>query len=336
MTALAELHLFLPGLAARLAEWRRSYGWEPQAAGLQRLLAGARHERMREPLLHVAAGLLGVAGSIAGFRRLGQGLPAAPAALCADPVHLRTGVDSALLVEAHHLDLQADETQRLYAQVQDWFGGDGWRFEQAGAACGYALPPPHMQVPAWPAPADIAGRDVGPCLRAPGQSPQWKRFHAELQMLLAGSEINRLRQARGAPTVDALWFWGGGSVGRARVPAGGAVQGESPVLRGMGRAAGLAVSPPRLENALREGGLVWLDQLHDAAAYDDIEAWRQSLRVLDEAWFQPLAQAVAARRLAAVHLYAEGCHWEARRLFAWRRWRKPAPLLQILAPEAGA
>ncbi|MEJ2481085.1 MAG: hypothetical protein P8Y78_13155 [Acidihalobacter sp.] len=192
-----SFHLLVPGLHARLPEWQRSYGWSPQAAGLQKLLSGAVATPGQGGASVVAAGLLGVTGTAAGFRRRAHGFADESRWLCADPVHLRADVNSAILVEAEHLALEEAEARALAADLEAMFAGDGWRFEVVDAAHWYALPPEALAPPELPGTRETAGADVGPHFRNADQSVEWKRFYAELQMVLAQSETNRRREAQG-------------------------------------------------------------------------------------------------------------------------------------------
>ena len=283
----------------------------------------------------VAARLLGVSGTAAGFRRRTHGLADESRWLCADPVHLRADVDSAILVEAEHLALEDAEARALAADLEAMFAGDGWRFEVVDAAHWYALPPVALVPPELPGTRETAGGDVGPHFRNADQSVGWKRFYAELQMMLVQSETNRRRESRGMTPVNALWFWGGGVRGSVGPRAVSAVQGNDAVLGGMAQAAGLTPSAPDPDAVPGEGGdvLVHLDALHRAAAYDDIEAFQSALAQLDAEWFAPLAQALEDRRLDAVLLYADGRRWEAHRRRGLARWRREVPLSQSLGLE---
>lgn len=336
--AFMRVHLLVPGLFSRLPEWRHSYAWLPQAAGLQGLLSAAptQGEEAGEPLA-VAAGLLGVSGSAVALRRRAQGIAHdSPGWLCADPVHLRADVDTAILVEAEHLTLTPDEARALVGELATMFAADGWRFEVADATQWYAHPPDRFSVPELPSVAELAGKDVGTLFRQIPQSVEWKRFYAELQMTLTQSGINRRREARGASPINALWFWGGGALGSAGVPRVQAAQGRASVLGGMARAAGLTLSPPDLTEALAGSRdvLVLLDELRAAAAYDDIEAWQEAFAHLDAEWFAPLAQALDSRRLDEVMLHADQRCWRVRRRRGLARWRRAAPLAQTLGLEA--
>ncbi|WP_198034077.1 hypothetical protein [Acidihalobacter ferrooxydans] len=330
------LHLFIPGLLARLPEWQRDYGWTPHAPALQALLSGASRASADPDPATGVAGLLGVRGSAAAFRRLGQGDTAQPGWFCADPVHLRTDVDSAVLIEAEHLGLALGEARQLRDELLSLFAADGWCLEVGDATYWYALPPAGLLPPPLPAVALMAGEDVGNSIRTASQSTAWKQFYAELQMLLTQSTINLEREARGQSAINALWFWGAGEqprVGRATVAS--VLTGE-PVQVGMAHAAGVPVAMPEPQAALSAAGdaLVYLDTLRGAAAYDDIEAWEQALAELDARWFAPLVQALEHRQVDAIALYADGTRWQAGRRRGLARWRREQPLTQSLGLEA--
>lgn len=332
-----HLSLVIPGLHAPLPEWQRSYGWLPQAPGLQALLSGAEQteERKADPLT-TAAGLLGAGGMPASYRRLAQGLAADNAPwVCADPVHLRADVDSAALVDAGELGVQAEEAQALAGELCRAFGSDGWRFEIGDPARWYALPPPDFELPVLSDLYSAAGRDIGVQLRLGARGAGWKRFFTELQMVLAQSPVNRRREVDGMPPINALWFWGEAPFGVRDAPRVRGVQSDDEVLRGMARAAGLAARAPSLESALDEGVdlLVFLDSLWRPAAYDRIEAWQQAFAALETHWFAPLSRTLAKRRLQTVTLYADSYRWRAQPRTGLAMWRREVPLARSFGLE---
>ncbi len=329
MSSDSVAHIFIPGLDSPLGEWQRSYGWLPQASGLKTLLNDASRLPRTESAYHKVAALLGVQGALAGFRERGAGR-AVSGAVCADPVHLRADVDSALLVEGEHLGLDENQARDLLASVQDWFGRDGWRFTMSGALHWYAFPPQGLEPPPWPEPAEIAGSDVGPYIRGREQSAEWRRFYTELQMLLARAPVNLGRMSQDEPAVNALWFWGGRRVGNSASSPVSLVFASDPILIGMADAAGIEVKTIQRDEVLRGGGIAWLNDLRPAAAYDDIEAWQTALSHLDEVWFAPLAKALRARHLKRVHVYGDAWQWECRRRAPWRLLRQSAPLSRAL------
>lgn len=333
------LHLVVPGLFAPLMEWQRSYGWTPNAPGLRSLLSGAaKLEGVDCDGPRLCAELLGLDGGgalpMAGLRRIAQGFgDDGQTWVCADPVHLRADVDSAILVESELLALGEDEAQALIAELHAVFGPDGWCFESSTPRQWYARPPVDFELPVLPTVREVAGNDVGIHLRNIPQAIEYKKFYSELQMVLTHSTVNASREQRGEAAINALWFWGAGRVSRPlRTGELCAVQAEDDVLAGIGSVAGVAVGPPSLEHTLAMKGDVFvnLDDLRREAAYDDLAAWEEALAVLDRVWFAPLAGCLERREMDEVVVYADDRRWHARRRRGLARWRREPELIHSL------
>ena len=73
-------------------------------------------------------------------------------------------------------------------------------------------------------------------------------------MLFHSHPVNDAREAAGEPTVNSVWFWGGGVLPDALDPVFAGVWGDDPLARGLARASGVAWA------SLPESAEHWLAQ----------------------------------------------------------------------------
>ena len=63
-----------------------------------------------------------------------------------------------------------------------------------------------------PAPEDLIGQPLARIAARDDAERTLRRLGAEIEIWLAGHELNREREARNLPPLNALWFWGGARV----------------------------------------------------------------------------------------------------------------------------
>ncbi|OBS10714.1 hypothetical protein [Acidihalobacter prosperus] len=335
-----HLHLIVPGLARPLRRWQQDYAWQPHADHLEVLLAGARHRgRGAHNHIAMAAEVLGWQGDnlpIAAFRAQGR-LPPAKAGcdwVCADPVHLSADANSAVVWDSRRFDLRLDEAQELAAALNRALGDGDWHFRVETAGEWY-LSVPADDVPNAAMLHEVAGRDLRHVAAPNAGSSKWRTRLTEIQMILHGHPVNLAREARGEPAVNSLWCWGGGHPATWEPDALARVIGGGSVLAGMAAAAGLTHTKSELDEfapPLRGGAiLLVLDDLAEAAAYDDIQAWERTLGRLNSTWFARLVRALDTGEVADIELHADGNRWHIRRRSRLARWRRPRALAAQLA-----
>ena len=127
--------------------------------------------------------------------------------LRADPVHLRLQRDQMLLLP--DTGISAAEAAAMCASLNEYFAGQGMEF--------FAPHPQRWYVRLRALPrirtrhlSQVTGIDVRSALPTGEEAAHWHRVFNEIQMLLFAHPINESRDARGALTVNSLWFWGGG------------------------------------------------------------------------------------------------------------------------------
>lgn len=300
-------------------------------------LRAARLPALEKALARANASREGVAGAawllaryglpastpLANLTAAADGLPPADW-LRADPVHQRIERDALVLHDPAVLALARDEAAEAIAALNGFFGADGLAF---------VAPHPHrwyVRVPDGERPATVAFDEAvggNPFGRLPsgGTRLRWRSMFSEAQMLLAGLPLNAAREARGAPGLNALWFWGEGD---RPVPAAtpfARVHADHPVARGLALAAGTPVDEPpaslaALPASRETDTLVVLDALTACLRRADPEAWIEAARQLEIGWFSGLLAAIPAFGRIRIVLPAER---ETRvfELDASARWR---------------
>lgn len=256
--------------------------------------------------------------------------------LRADPVELRMERSRLVLARAVS-DLDATESRELIAALNRHFARDGitllapfprrW-YLRADRAPGIATTPL----------ARAANRDVEAHLPQGDAALDWHCVINEAQMVLHEHAVNEAREARGAPAVNSIWLWGGGTapaIGRRLYHA---AWGDDALTRSLAAAAGIA------RHDVAGNGAVWLaaaaaaddhhllvlDQLSDALSTGGIAAWSDQLAILERDWMAPLTSALRAKTISAVTLVATNSDnlLEATLTPAllWRLWRRARPL----------
>jgi hypothetical protein len=147
-------------------------------------------------------------------------------------------------------------------------------------------------------------------------------------MLFHSHVVNEAREVAGVPTVNSVWFWGGGVLPGALPRRFAGVWGDDPVARGLALASGTASAP------LPESGEQWLTQAGQGEHVLVLNPVHGSpgnpLEDLDRNWFAPLLRALRGRQLSTLSLFV-GCRAGTLRFDLsasdlWKFWRR-APVL---------
>jgi hypothetical protein len=294
---------------------------------LQRLLARAR--RQREAAEHFEAVLCG-AFSV----RAQDDWPVAPLTLRAegqapgehfwlraDPVHLRAQRSELVLVDGHRLDIASGEAAALVDALNRHFSADGLHFTAPAATRWYVRLPQPARLRTTPLRL-AAGRSVDALLPTGADALAWHRRANEAQMLLHAHAVNQAREACGAPTINSLWFWGGG-----RLPECSAnlrVWAEDVLTRGLALCARRPLEP------LPADAAEWVARAGDGEHLVTLElprygAWPERADHLERAWLEPLLRAVArgSLQLALItHHAGNALRFTLSRSDLWKVWRR--------------
>lgn len=242
--------------------------------------------------------------------------------LCADPVHLRPDMGRLLLFDAATFDLTMEEAARLVGEINEalaeegiclLIGRDPGRWYLRTEA-----PPALRTVP----PRAVRGHHIDPFLPRGGDARRWQRLANDVQMVLHRSPVNAARGDRGDPTVNGVWFWGGGVLPRP-VAAWTAVITDVPLAAGLAMAGGL----PRLEAAPpcppATGRCLYVPAIGTGPAAGDTDGEQNgSIQALDSTCLAPLMAALRGGPLAAITVHLPRASYTLRRGHLWRFWRR--------------
>ena len=305
LQARTRVHCILPGLV-----WPGPLGSSLQQAdlpGLTAILGRARLDRL--PALPYADWLARQFGADVlpwgPLRWAGEGLAADDTAhtLCADPVSLAFARDALILKGPQELALQPEEIHALIATLNAEFAELG-RFVAASAERWYLHAHRATRVH-FQALADVLGRPVALFQPEGEDAPAWARLANDIQIVLHNHPVNRAREARGEPLVNALWFWGEAGAAKAlRAPTDTLIS-DDPMLRGLAQASQARwLSPAAAGPGV--GGHSWWHRsdLQQAALAGDGPGWLAALERLDADWLQPLWRAWRSGQLAELQLIA--------------------------------
>ena len=255
------------------------------------------------------------------------GSPGAEAWMRADPVHLRVMQDRAVVMPAQALELSLDEARALCEALNAHFAG--MEFTPLQPRRWYARLPQTAVIDAGN-PLQSAGRDAEPPAYAAA-------LLTEAQMVLHTHPVNEAREARGAPPVNSLWFWGGGRAVSAR-SRWQSVAADDPAVLGAARLAGARhrALPPSADEWLgRLPGdgrhLAVLDVLRAPLAFGEDVA--EEIARLEGDWFAPLLAALRAGRLGMLTIHvpdaAQAVSFETIRGDLRRFWRRRKPIKEL-------
>jgi hypothetical protein len=323
-----SVQLFVPQLVPDLPDPADALSRHPV---LHRLLARARKQRVAAD--HFEAVLCGAFAV-----RLQDDWPVAPLTLRADgeapgehfwlradPVHLHARQGDLLLVDGERLDITSDEAAALVDSLNRHFSTDGLDFTAPAATRWYVRLPHPARLRTTPSRL-AAGHSVDPLLPTGADALAWHRRANEAQMLLHAHAVNEAREARGAPVINSLWFWGGG-----RLPpcsANFSVWADDVLTRGLALCAQrpLEPSPAGASDWLARAGngehLVALGTFSGA----ERRGWDDSAAHFDRAWLDPLLRALARGGLQALALITHHAGHALRFTLArgdlWKLWRR--------------
>lgn len=341
-----HLVLVIPGLCGPESDRPVSdYLRDSRPAALDRLLSRSRPRAVAGAGLEAAlAQLFGVDAAVplpvAALTWLADtGQPPAGWLMRLDPVHLRPDQSCLRLFDSHSFDISRAEADRLVAACNDFYREDGWQL---------CAPQPQRWYLPLPGPLDLqtlspsraAGQDINPCLPTGAAAAGWHARLNEIQMLLHGHPVNAERERRGAPPVNSVWPWGGGSLPLRLQPRVDRVLAGEPLAAGLAHHAGLPLdalpaSAAELLAAPAAGYTLLVDtRLEWPSYYGDIETWLDALLQLEADWFVPLHAALSGGALASLEIHpCDGRGYGLTRGALRRFWKRSHRFESVCAPR---
>lgn len=246
---------------------------------------------------------------VAALTLAADGAPRAGHWLRADPVHLQVEGDELVLRDTGVLDISAEEAAALLESLRDLFAIDGLEFFAPVPERWYVRVP-DGEVPVTTSLDAALDRNIFGLLPRGSGKFNWRSAITEVQMLFAGHEVNRAREAAGRPLVNSVWFWGEGALPAPTAPAFSTVFADDALAAGLARWSGVQARPlaeafaPRGTSDGTGEALVVFDQLVAPRRGGDLDAWRAAAESLDALCFMPLASALA--RIGDVRIVLPG------------------------------
>ena len=236
--------------------------------------------------------------------------------LRADPAHVAPDINGArLLGWGETLGVDEEDARALLPALRPLFGDAGFLLDAPHPARWYLRLPEGTGLPPLPGPDEALGEDLFASLPQGDDAAarRWRTLITEAQVLLHQHPRNRERAAQGKAAINALWFWGAGRLPDAVQSRYLHMRSPDPLLQGLARSAGAAVSSA---------------QVHDDGPSGDSLVDMRRLRSVDLLGAQvlpPLLESMARREFDALQLdFEDGArfslHHGQRR---WQFWRGP-------------
>lgn len=233
--------------------------------------------------------------------------------LCADPAYARVEANGArLLACGDELQLTREEAESLAQPLRPLFGDAGAPLEITKSATWALRLPAGAQLPAFVSPEAALGADLLEQLPQGDAGRRWRALFNEAQILLHSHPVNAARRERGLIPVNALWFWGAGTLPMWVKSDLKLAISDDPLVHALAGRAGvnhLPTTPDALDEA-RPG----LQALLDVTSLEAMQ--------IESAWLPRLERCL--RRNATLHLAFASCErFRVKRWHRWRIWRKP-------------
>lgn len=304
---MSSLHLLLPSVAqfddpSRLKHWlARSDRLPDVPRGREAALRGAFQvpgtslpvaALLREHLAHDAGGHLW---------------------LCADPAYVRVEANGArLLACGDELQLAREEAESLAQPLQPLFGDAGTPLEITSPVNWALRLPPGAQLPAFVWPGAALGANLLEHLPQGDSGRRWRALFNEAQIILHSHPVNAVRRERGLMPVNALWFWGAGTLPAWVKSSLQLAISEDPLVHALAARAGMSVAPATPDELDRMGG--------GASTLLDLDS--QEAKQIESAWVPRLQRLRGGRARVIMLAFASG---ERFRIKPWHRlrfWRR--------------
>jgi hypothetical protein len=244
--------------------------------------------------------------------------------LCADPIHLEAGMNDITLTNVIN-DLTQNETDEILEDLNKHFAQDGLAFIQDSNQHCYIVLPENEDINTKPL-STVLRKNIAN-YQPHSEARNWRVIQNESQMILHSSEVNQQREIAGLPTLNSLWFWGGGkplkSPDHNIVDVYYANETAKTNAKTIANAADCHYS--FLTNDLpdfKEGKtLIILDHLFQAAINDNLDLYQQELTQLEKI----ITPFITAWKAGEIELLIDSCNGKILKPVkpkAWKFWER--------------
>ena len=256
--------------------------------------------------------------------------------ICADPVYLVPQRGQLLNYGNALLDITVDEAQQLVNDINQQYKDQAWQLIMLTPLNWVMKLPGSINI-ATHALDQVVGMPVDNCLPTGNDAPQWCTLLNELQMFLHSHPVNQQRMTKGKPAINSVWFWGSGNL--PKVDSGNQRDSQERWVQCWSHDT-LALSLAKLANVPRvdasENAQAWLAQAITPGAHIlvdvrfktslsllDAGAWWQALFEFNNAWIQPLYDALQGGAIKSLTLLTDTGEQYCGTRRRLKRWWKP-------------
>jgi len=332
------IHLVIPQLIQPLSDWQSHYQFSPLYHYLTRFLVNfevvkTNNNGIDENLFFKIGGQdfdeLPVAIYRSQIHFTEQQNTVGPM-VCADPVHLEVGLKDITLT--HQIDdLTIGEAKELILLLNDHLKQDGFTFIFGTNKNWYLT----LEDDGFKSSSleSVLGKSITNHLPT-SNGRNWSVLQNEVQMILHNSPLNQQRELMGLPTINSLWFWGGGqpipipeknihiisdNEQRGKMIAK-ASQGEWTDLTGL----------QNIDESLIEDTIIIAESLQKSALANDVDLYQQSLSGLETEVVKPVFEAWSKGKIEVIIDSCDGKIIKPIRNPSWKFWNKvPSNLLGV-------
>lgn len=301
MSAVSELHLFLPGICGPLAEvhslqedqilkhWVKALSQAHSVASADNL-----HDTIKSVFKLPTVGDL---PSAALTMLANESYDASLNYLHADPVHLRADMDHAVLTSSADLAINKKESDELCAALNQHFNQDGISFFMLDKDSWVLSSKNTIQIDTTSL-VDAVGRNINFLLPQGVGSGEWKQMLTEAQMLMHSHDVNVDRENAGQQSINSLWFHGSGKLPDIANSMISSVCSNDDIFKGLARQISCDYSTVPdsvdeykkllLSNRANSVNVLHISELDHLTNYTDVNIWLDRLAELLDDWVYPL------------------------------------------------
>ena len=243
--------------------------------------------------------------------------------LCADPVHFEVGLNDITLTQQIN-DLTEEEAIQCIEALNQHFKQDGLEFIYGSQSQWYLVLRSKTKLDTTPL-LEVLRKNIAHYFPV-SKNMNWEVIQNEVQMILHMLPLNQKREITGLPTLNSLWFYGGGEPENYANTLNGVFSDNEEKGGLLSVAAGCDCSSlPEYISSLfdMESGkyIVILDQLLIPAIYDDVQEYQKQLISLDD-YIEPIIKAWENDKIELVIDSCTGKLLKPIKIPRWQFWAK--------------